>query len=372
MTSSCRKVDTMPTRCRQEDVLRIPGDALPRVARHHLLMTGRVAVVGAGVVGLSCAVRLAEAGIEVNVLARDLPLETTSAAGGGLWLPHPCDPPDDVVRWARATSAELVRLADEKEPRNGSGGVRVLPGTLLQRFRPAPEPAWSHPLADVVQLTPVHQPAPGHAFGHRLIVPVVHMPKYLEYLVQRLVTASGTLTRFPLAALPTRGIVVNCTGTAARALACDPTVRPVRRQIVLLADPGLGEWWYDNDPEHLAYVLPRGTDVVVGGGALDDCWDTTPDEATARRLVRQAVELVPALSGAPVLGHRVGLHPVRPSVRLEVERHPTPDDPDHVRVHCYGHGGSGLTLSWGCAEDVAHLVADLLPETAPARVPPSG
>ena len=45
-------------------------------------------VVGAGVIGLSCAVVLAQAGYEVNVMARDLPLETTSAvaaATNGLW-----------------------------------------------------------------------------------------------------------------------------------------------------------------------------------------------------------------------------------------------------------------------------------------------
>jgi len=45
----------------------------------------RVVVVGAGVVGLTCAVRLAEAGHEAHVLARDLPPETTSAVAAGLW-----------------------------------------------------------------------------------------------------------------------------------------------------------------------------------------------------------------------------------------------------------------------------------------------
>ena len=27
----------------------------------------------------------------------------------------------------------------------------------------------------------------------------------------------------------------------------------------------------------------------------------------------------------------------------------------HV-VHCYGHGGAGVTLSWGCADEVVELL----------------
>ena len=73
----------------------------------------RVIVVGAGVVGLSCAVRLAEAGYDTHVLARDLPLETTSAVAGGLWLPYLAEPVIDVNRWAAATLAELERVATE-------------------------------------------------------------------------------------------------------------------------------------------------------------------------------------------------------------------------------------------------------------------
>jgi D-amino-acid oxidase len=55
---------------------------------------------------------------------------------------------------------------------------------------------------------------------------------------------------------------------------------------------------------------------------------------------------VPELRDARVLRHKVGLRPARPAVRLER---------DGDVVHCYGHGGAGVTLSWGCAEDVAAL-----------------
>jgi D-amino-acid oxidase len=57
-----------------------------------------------------------------------------------------------------------------------------------------------------------------------------------------------------------------------------------------------------------------------------------------------------------VLAHRVGLRPVRPQVRLETQAVP---GGRHV-VHNYGHGGAGVTLSWGCALAVAGAVNGLL------------
>jgi D-amino-acid oxidase len=99
------------------------------------------------------------------------------------------------------------------------------------------------------------------------------------------------------------------------------------------------------------YVVPRSRDIVVGGTDDEGAWDRRPDPETARRVLGRAVELVPELARAPVLGHRVGLRPERPEVRLELERR------GRVRVvHCYGHGGAGVTLAWGCAAEVAALV----------------
>ena len=96
----------------------------------------RVIVVGAGVIGLSCAVRLAESGYDVAVLARDLPLETTSAVAAAIWYPYLSAPVDRVAAWSRASYEEFAKLA-ESEP-----SVQLRHG---QEFltAPAPDPVWS-------------------------------------------------------------------------------------------------------------------------------------------------------------------------------------------------------------------------------------
>ena len=75
----------------------------------------RVIVVGAGVIGLTCAVRLAEGGYDVAVFARDLPLETTSSVAAAIWYPYLSAPEDRVAAWSRTTYEEFAKLA-EAEP----------------------------------------------------------------------------------------------------------------------------------------------------------------------------------------------------------------------------------------------------------------
>lgn len=312
-------------------------------------MAARITVIGAGVIGLSCAVRLAEAGHPVDVMAREMPLETTSAVAGGLWQPFLAEPADLVARWSRDTYLALAELAEDNDTRRT--GVVQRPGYLVS----APErPDFAEGLP--VGLTPVSHPHPDHRDGWHLTVPVVDMTVYLPYLAERLQAAGGTLTRMPLSALPTRGLVVNCTGLASRALAADPTVYPVRGQVLRMSNPGITEWWADDaDPDVLTYVLPQTRHLVVGGTAQVDDFETTPDEAIGQEILRRATRLVPALARATVLSHRVGLRPGRPRVRLETVR-----GEEGTVVHCYGHGGSGVTLSWGCADDVLAEVAKIL------------
>ncbi|MGN0065908.1 MAG: FAD-dependent oxidoreductase [Nocardioides sp.] len=296
----------------------------------------RVIVVGAGVVGLTCAVRLLEAGYDVHVHARDLPLETTSAVAGALWYPYLALPQDRVTAWSGVSYEVFAGLAAEERT-----GVRMLPGTELLR-EPTDDPWWS---GAVPALTRVTDLPGGYADGWSFVSPVVDMPVFLRWLLARVEELDGLVTRMNLSALPQDTLVVNATGLAARHFGDDPSVRPVRGQVVVLEQVGLDRWWLDESG--LTYVIPRTDEIVVGGTEIEGEWSRTPDPDTAELILARARSLVPALEGARVLRHRVGLRPAREEIRVERVGNV---------VHCYGHGGAGVTTSWGTAADVVALV----------------
>ena len=305
----------------------------------------RVVVIGAGVIGLSCAVRLAEAGHDVGVFARDLPPETTSSVAAAMWYPYLASPQGRVAEWAAVTYRELARLAEAESSIRLRSGMECL-------VKPQPDPWWADTLPDFHRVTPPDGFAEAWAFTS----PVVEMGRYLPYLVSRLEAAGGSVTRATMAELPTNAdVVVNCSGLGARLLAGDRTVTPVRGQVVyLVRPPEVTEWLVaDAGDQGLTYVVPREDDVVVGGTNEPDRWDREPQEETGAAMLERATALVPALRGATVLGHRVGLRPTRPEIRCEAVQAGR-----RLVVHCYGHGGAGVTLSWGCADEVLRYVLD--------------
>lgn len=306
----------------------------------------RVIVVGAGVVGMSCAIRLQQAGHQVDVVARDLPLETTSSVAAAIWYPYRAFPFERVTAWSGATYVELERLSKDQDT-----GIRMVEGTELHRRRTS-DPWWRNA---VPTLTRVSAMPPPYVDGWTFRTPVVEMPVYLRWLTRVFAEGGGTLTRMALSALPDQGeVVVNATGLGARLMAEDKSVMPVRGQVVYVEQFGLDRWWLDGDGP--TYVVPRSEDVVVGGTDEEGEWSRTPDPKVAAAILERAAVLVPELARARVLRHKVGLRPARPQVRLEEEDVPTGTSRVERIVHCYGHGGAGVTLSWGCADEVASIV----------------
>jgi D-amino-acid oxidase len=302
----------------------------------------RVIVIGAGVVGLSCAVRLLEHGHHVDVLGRDLPLETTSVTAAAIWFPYRAFPYERVTAWSATAYEEFTRLA-AVEP---DAGVRMVEGTQLHRA-PTADPWWAGAVPRLTRVTAMRDP---YVDGWTFTAPVVEMPVYLAWLAERVVDHGGTITRMALNGLPDRAdVVVNASGLGARLMADDASVVPVRGQVVYVEQVGLDRWWLDEDGP--TYVVPRTNDIVVGGTDEEGEWSRTPDPVAAACILERATALVPELSRATVVRHKVGLRPARTQVRLEAEERGS----SRV-VHCYGHGGAGVTLSWGCADEVAGLV----------------
>ena len=163
---------------------------------------------------------------------------------------------------------------------------------------------------------------------------------------------------------------MNCTGLGSAELARDE-VRPLRGALVRVRNDGRSSpritqahcvsRTTDSGEDGFIFILPRGDDLVVLGGIAEldqsrldiDMGNHEP----IRAMYRRCVEFLPALRDAPIVAEepvRVGLRPFRPTnVRLEHE-------PGTRIIHNYGHGGSGVTFSWGSSLEAVKLVEALV------------
>ncbi|MFJ4713396.1 FAD-dependent oxidoreductase [Streptomyces sp. NPDC088785] len=309
-------------------------------------LSGDVVVVGGGIIGMSTALVLARAGRRVRVWSREPPERTTSAVAGALWWPYRIAPEDRVGPWSLRSLRRYERWAGRPD----TTGVRLVDG-VHDGVRLDGLGAWAG------EVTGLRDTAEGLAAR----LPLIDMRVHLAWLHDELAAAGVEVERREVRSLDeaagVAGVVVNCSGLGARELAPDASVRPVRGQLVVVENPGVRTWFTsaEGGSDATTYFFPQpGGRLLLGGTAQEDDWSLEPDPAVAEGIVRRCATLRPEIAGARVVEHRVGLRPARPAVRVEREAGAA----GGVLVHNYGHGGAGVTVAWGCAEEAARLVEE--------------
>lgn len=309
-------------------------------------MKRRVAIVGAGVSGLTCGIAFAENGFATSILAEQIGNQTDSAAAAAMWYPYDTGPAGQTIVWALETYRTLGDLAHD--PRTG---VSIVELRTFSRTGEIEIPEWAGPLGARPLRSEIPPP---FVSGFELEVPVMDTTIYLDYLTGRFRAAGGELhasRRFANLeeVQPVFDLIINCTGIGARALVPDSELEPHRGQVAIVAKMNFS-YAVVCDDSPLMYAIPRAADCVFGGtNELSD--DRAVHPAATARIVAECSRAL-GINEPDVLRERVGLRPFRRAgVRLEREQLRD----DRPVIHNYGHGGSGFTLSWGCAQTVLEL-----------------
>lgn len=351
-----------------------------------------VLVLGAGVSGLTSALCLARRGFGVTVVAENFAPRVTSVVAGALWEwpPAVCGYHQDhasLVRskvWCMASYEVFAKLA--RDP-----GTGVFLRTATFYFKQPIENSQQHfekmnDLKGHVEEF-VHDPAIisrnnvnracGVCDAYSHLAPMIDTDVYMRWLLGEVEQAgckvlrqrvSGNLKEqeAELCKQFRADAVVNCTGLGARELA-NEHMYPLRGALIRVHNDGkkmpriTAAHCVSRDEESteqtMVFIVPRGDNMLILGGLTEpDEWDLEiglHNYQPIQTMYRRCTDFLPMLKDAeidkaePV---RVGLRPLRKkNVRLEHE-------PGTRIIHNYGHGGSGVTFSWGCAAEVADLV----------------
>ncbi len=311
----------------------------------------KIGILGGGIIGLTTGVVLSEAGHDVHVMTRE-PIEAvTSYAAGATNYPFGCEESPRVLDWVDENVRVLAGLLDVP-----AAGVFQTRWKKLSEQSSCDRPYWLERMQDGRILGADEIPAPYRSgIGASLYVMAVDV--YVAYMRARFADAGGV---YEIAEVASPGAIaadydalVNATGIYARDYVGDEALYPARGQSVIVRNPGVKGHTALFDKKF--YLYPRGDQVLIGGSFDVGEWDRTPDAALTAEILAWAGEFEPLLRNPEILDVRVGLRPMRETVRLEREDLPcgTP------LIHNYGHGGAGYTLSWGCASEVLKMIETL-------------
>jgi glycine/D-amino acid oxidase-like deaminating enzyme len=251
-----------------------------------------VAVLGAGVMGLTAATRLLDLGCKVKIYSH-LPFDkTTSYKAGGQW------------------AVSIVAFAGKEEELKGilTDSYNTFKSEIGTDFgvfeRPNYTSTRSENLDVVTKLVPDLLPAPvrlcrlpfeGHTQpGYEYRTLLVETPIFLKRLEKDLTRRGAKFVPKNFARLSqvmslTEKVIVNCTGFGSKDLWNDSKLIPIKGQLAMLRAQLNLKYLYGQN----GYMFPR-TDHVVIGGTLETCIN---NETASKVKVKELVDDMAGLFG---------------------------------------------------------------------------
>ncbi|CAF1047886.1 unnamed protein product [Rotaria sp. Silwood1] len=340
--------------------------------------TYRITIIGAGIIGLTTACTILKEyatneNLQLTIISEKFTPDTTGDTSAGYWEPYGFANIDErILRWAGYTYDIFV--SEFFSTKAARAGIMKVTSYRLQGFNGEnkdnnkifEKPKFAE-LVRHFRLLDQHElnmfdhlnPTSGYVMSSITVEVIKYLPQLLRYLsedcrVKILKKKIHSLTELKNKA----DVIINCSGLASRHLVGDQTIRPARGQVIRVYAPWIKSVYEFDTEEGFGYVIPQSDTVVLGGTFQLNDWNTKIDENDTQKILRICSKAFPALKQIRHGKVQVGLRPYRDNgVRLEHEK--TIDGMNIV--HCYGHSGAGVTLSWGCAKDVVEIVKTLLP-----------
>lgn len=326
-------------------------------------MVHQVCVIGAGIIGLSSALRILECikDVEVTVISEHFSPNTTSDVAAGFWTPYRMgNTPNDLIkRWGGETFDYLFDLCNS--PLAIQAGVHTLSGYLLFADKRM-DIFWKDLVLNFRDMTPKElQMFPDVKDGVFYTSILLTGSIYLPWIMSKFLAMGGKVKTAKVKSLseltPRYDAIINCCALGNYELLNDHRMKPIRGQVMRVNAPWLKHFVIMDRPSTPVYIFPTFHNVVMGGTSQLGNWNLNTAEHDKKRILEDCARLVPSLKDPAIISEYVGLRPYRDVTRVDKEVH-MEKDRRVVVINNYGHGGCGLSTFWGCAKDVVQLLAE--------------